>query len=89
MAKGKREKAESNQMTSKNITEAAITALGVALLDTLSEENSDNLEVFERYTHVLRSKIHTHTQDFPLKLIKGYQVLLEELNKNTSKPNLT
>lgn len=60
---------------------ATITVLGEVLLESLKETNSEELEIFEHYTHALKSKIHTRENDFSNRITKGYEVLLEALKK--------
>lgn len=60
---------------------AIVAILGEVLLESLQTTDQKRLEVFECYTHVLRSKIHTHGNDFCTHLTKGYKVLIDELKK--------
>lgn len=60
----------------------SVAMLGEVLLESLKEQEQNDLEVFELYTHVLRSKIHFRSQDFCERFTKGYQILLEELSKS-------
>lgn len=58
---------------------AAIHLLGEAILEDIQEKNEEHLEVFERYTHLLRSKIQG--EDFCTRLVKGYRILNEILKR--------
>lgn len=60
----------------------AVKALGEALLQDQETKDVQDLEVFERYTHLLRSKIHHQGADFPHRLAKGYIAILEELDSS-------
>lgn len=45
------------------------------------EEEKNKEDVFDLYTHALKSKLQHRRDDFSKKIIKGYEVLLNELKK--------
>lgn len=77
---------ESKKKGSKEVTpRAAIKALSRAMLETFQEQNQSDLDVFERYTYELRSKVQFRHEDFGLRFSKGYESLLRELRKRSHK----
>lgn len=63
---------------------SAIESLGKTLIEEFQEENQDDLEVFELYTHALKSKIHLREKDFCNRLVRGYAILLKTLRPDGS-----
>lgn len=72
--------AEDKKRKSKGTStpEQAFSNLADVILEILNEQNPEDLEVFERYTHVLKSKIQTRS-NFSECLWKGYEILCEHL----------
>lgn len=56
--------------------------LGKELLADLKAKDPNTLEIFERYSHGLRLKVHMKEQEFIQHFAQGYHVLLEELNEH-------
>jgi hypothetical protein len=54
-------------------------------VETLNEGYKAELEPFEVYAQKLRSQIHSNETAFRLRFIKGYQVLLQELQQHHKK----
>ncbi len=71
---------EQSDETDETNSLSLASTLGEALLESLQAKDQKNLEVFERYTHVLRSRIHMHGDDFRTRFVKGYKALVDELN---------
>lgn len=57
--------------------------LGIALLEDFQDKKEETCEEFEWYTHVLKLRIHTKETNFCNRLVKGYEALLEELNRES------
>lgn len=59
----------------------AFAQLGEALIEDIEEESQKELDVFELYTHALKSKVYLKDQNICPRLIKGYNALLDAVKK--------
>lgn len=57
----------------------ALEIVGKELIENLKAKDPNNLEIFERYSHALRLKMHFKEEEFICRFVKGYKVLREEL----------
>jgi hypothetical protein len=53
--------------------------LGEVLYENTHNTDQDNLEVFDKYAHVLMLKIFAKEEKFCDRLTKGYETLINEL----------
>jgi hypothetical protein len=58
---------------------AAFELIGKELVENLKTKDPNNLEIFERYSHALRLKMHFKEDVFAGRFVRGYKVLLDEL----------
>jgi hypothetical protein len=62
-------------------SDEVLEILGKELLEDLKAKDPNTLEIFERYSHGLRLKVHVKEQEFLQHFIQGYHTLLEELSQ--------
>lgn len=55
--------------------------LGKEFIEDLRAKDLSTLEIFERYSHTLRLKVHQKEKEFIQHFVQGYHVLLEELER--------
>ena len=63
------------------ISHEVLEILGKELLEDLKARDPNTLEIFERYSHGLRLKVHIKEQEYLQHFIQGYFSLLEELSE--------
>lgn len=61
--------------------EKCIQELAEIVSEGLKDQHTTSLEPFDIYADRVRSKIHANMDTFKSRFVKGYEVLLEELNK--------
>jgi hypothetical protein len=59
--------------------EVTFNELADAIFEDVQLKSNADADPFELYVHRIGSKIHFHPEIFRSRLIKGYQVLLEEI----------
>ena len=73
-------KSQPNSKIDANSDEV-LEILGKELLRDLKAKDPNTLEIFERYSHGLRLKVHVKEQEFLQHFVQGYHALLEELSQ--------
>lgn len=72
---------ENENIQSELSSEQALKLLGKELIEDLKTRDPNSLEIFERYSHALRLKMHFKEDEFTERLVKGYHALLDELKQ--------
>ncbi len=79
---GRSMKNQKNQKLDEDNSSKPLENLGAAVLEELQEVNEGDLEVFDLYTHALKSKIHIREHDFCTRIAQGYDILVENLTSH-------
>ena len=59
---------------------SAINKFAIILEKTMKKERKENLEALELYKKMIQSRIHLKNKSFSKKILKGYEILLKQLN---------
>lgn len=62
-------------------SDQAIDELVDMILENVHDEYHNDLEPFEIYAQKVRSQLHSNIVEFRSRFVKGYKVLIDELQK--------